>query len=136
MRPCWPNAPCSPRLQGGCLAPIAGLGQVEGEQLTLIGRVISHDGARLLEARQTAPSSQAEMLGWQVAEALLAQGAGDLVRLREEARSPARSDCKGARFFAIPSVFAAGQARSARELISSDSTGRIKRIVSHRRIVG
>ena len=67
------------RLEGGCLAPIAGLGQVEGEQLTLIGRVVSHDGARRLEARQTAPSSQAEMLGWQVAEALLAQGAGDLV---------------------------------------------------------
>ncbi len=68
------------RLQGGCLAPIAGLGQVEGGQLTLIGRVVSQDGARSLEARQTAPSSQAEALGLEVAEALLAQGAGELVR--------------------------------------------------------
>jgi hydroxymethylbilane synthase len=68
------------RLQGGCLAPIAGLGQVESGQLTLTGRVISHDGARLLEASQTAPSSQAEMLGLSVAEALLAQGAAELVQ--------------------------------------------------------
>lgn len=68
------------RLQGGCLAPIAGLGHVEGGQLTLSGRVLSHDGARRLEACQTAPSSQAEVLGLQVAEALLAQGAGELVR--------------------------------------------------------
>jgi hydroxymethylbilane synthase len=68
------------RLQGGCLAPIGGLGQVEGGQLTLLGRVISHDGAHLLEARQTAPTSQAEMLGLEVAEALLTQGAGEVVR--------------------------------------------------------
>jgi hydroxymethylbilane synthase len=68
------------RLQGGCLAPVAGLGQVEGERLTLIGRVLSHDGAQRLEARQTAASSQAEALGLEVAESLLAQGAGELVR--------------------------------------------------------
>ena len=42
--------------------------------------MLSHDGARGLEACQTAPSSQAEVLGLQVAEALLAQGAGELVR--------------------------------------------------------
>jgi hydroxymethylbilane synthase len=68
------------RLQGGCLAPVAGLAQVEGEQLTLLGRVLSQDGARRLEARQTAPPGQAESLGLAVAEALLAQGAGELVR--------------------------------------------------------
>jgi len=67
-------------LRGGCLAPIAALGCVAGEQLTLTGRVISHDGARLLEARQTAARPEAEILGWHVAEALLAQGAGDLIR--------------------------------------------------------
>jgi len=68
------------RLQGGCLAPVAGLGLVEEGRLTLIGRVLSQDGARRLEARQTAPTSQAEPLGLEVAEALLAQGAGELVR--------------------------------------------------------
>jgi len=67
-------------LRGGCLAPIAALGCVAGEQLTLTGRVISHDGAHLLEARRTAASPEAEILGLQVAEALLAQGAGDLIR--------------------------------------------------------
>jgi hydroxymethylbilane synthase len=68
------------RLQGGCLAPVAGLGHVEEGRLTLIGRVLSQDGVRRLEARQTAPSSQAEPLGLEVAEALLAQGADELVR--------------------------------------------------------
>jgi hydroxymethylbilane synthase len=71
-------------LRGGCLAPIAALGCVAGEQLTLTGRVISHDGARLLEARQTAARPEAEILGWHVAEALLAQGAGDLIRAARE----------------------------------------------------
>ena len=32
------------RLQGGCLAPVAGLGLVEEGRLTLIGRVLSQDG--------------------------------------------------------------------------------------------
>ena len=31
-------------LEGGCLAPVAALGRVEGERLTLTGRVIGHDG--------------------------------------------------------------------------------------------
>ena len=39
-------------LQGGCLAPVAALGRVEGDRLTLIGRVVGLDGARMLEARR------------------------------------------------------------------------------------
>ncbi len=66
-------------LQGGCSAPIAALGRVDGEQLTLIGRVIGRDGAAMLEASQTAAASDALQLGRQVAEALLAQGAGELI---------------------------------------------------------
>jgi hydroxymethylbilane synthase len=80
-------------LQGGCLAPIAALGFIEAEQLTLTGRVLSHDGLELLEARQTIKivlsllrtgagdegCGAAEQLGRQVAEALLARGAGKLI---------------------------------------------------------
>jgi hydroxymethylbilane synthase len=72
-------------LQGGCLAPIAALGRVDHEQLTLTGRVIGRDGVRMLEAAQTACCSEAELLGSHVAEALLAQGAGELIRAAREA---------------------------------------------------
>lgn len=66
-------------LQGGCLAPIAAIGSVEGDQLTLAGRVIGHDGNTLLDATQTAAASDALQLGRQVAEALLVQGAAGLI---------------------------------------------------------
>lgn len=90
-------------LQGGCLAPIAALGCVDGERLTLTGRVISHDGTERLEAtdhvvllaEQMAGqgavlelpasagglglASAAVQLGQRVSEVLLAQGAGDLI---------------------------------------------------------
>jgi hydroxymethylbilane synthase len=66
-------------LQGGCLAPIAALGRVDGERLTLIGRVIACDGSRLLETNRTAAASDARQLGRQVAESLLARGAAELI---------------------------------------------------------
>ena len=43
-------------LQGGCLAPVAALGRVEGDRLTLVGRVLSRDGARRIEAGEAAAS--------------------------------------------------------------------------------
>jgi len=71
-------------LEGGCLAPVAALGCAEGDQLTLTGRVIGHGGSRQVEATKTAPLSKAELLGRQVAEALLAQGAGALIHAARE----------------------------------------------------
>jgi hydroxymethylbilane synthase len=66
-------------LQGGCLAPVAGYGRMENDRLILTGRVISHDGARLLEATLAADVADAAALGRQVAEALLAEGAAGLI---------------------------------------------------------
>jgi hydroxymethylbilane synthase len=66
-------------LEGGCMAPVAGLGRVEGSQLTLTGRVISLDGTQVLEATQSAPAADAQALGCRVAEALLSDGAGGLI---------------------------------------------------------
>ncbi len=68
-------------LQGGCTAPIAALGRVENGQLTLMGRVIRLDGVKLLESRQTAPAAESQPLGRRVAESLLAQGAGEMIRM-------------------------------------------------------
>jgi hydroxymethylbilane synthase len=67
------------RLQGGCTAPVAALGRADGDQLTLIGRVVGLDGAKLLEARKTASSNESQSLGRHVAELLLGQGAGAIV---------------------------------------------------------
>jgi hydroxymethylbilane synthase len=71
-------------LQGGCLAPVAALGRVEADRLTLIGRVLSCDGARRIEAAASAPIAEADALGCHVADALLTQGAGELIRAARE----------------------------------------------------
>jgi hydroxymethylbilane synthase len=72
-------------LQGGCLAPVAALGRVDGDRLTLIGRVLSADGVRRIEAHETATLAEAVPLGRQVAELLLTQGAGELIQSARQA---------------------------------------------------
>jgi hydroxymethylbilane synthase len=66
-------------LEAGCLAPVAALGRVEGDRLSLIGRVLGRDGARRIEVAEAAAVGEAAALGRQVADALLAQGAGELI---------------------------------------------------------
>ena len=66
-------------LNGGCQVPIACYALLEGEQLWLRGLVGQPDGSQLLRAEARAASSDAEALGVQVAEALLAQGAADIL---------------------------------------------------------
>ena len=68
------------RLNGGCQVPIACYAVLEGEQLWLRGLVGQPDGGLLLQAENRAPAAQAEQLGVQVAEALLAQGAADILQ--------------------------------------------------------
>ena len=67
-------------LNGGCQVPIACYAVLEGEQLWLRGLVGQPDGGRLLRAEQRAPATVAERLGVEVAEALLQQGAADILR--------------------------------------------------------
>ena len=71
-------------LQGGCLAPVAALGRIEGDRLTLVGRVLSRDGARRIEAADSAAVGEAVVLGRHVADTLLTQGAGELIRAARE----------------------------------------------------
>ena len=60
------------RLQGGCIAPIAALGSVESGQLTLHGRILTLDGAKMYEQTITAsPADSPETIGIQLAESLL-----------------------------------------------------------------
>ncbi|NNJ18537.1 hydroxymethylbilane synthase [Pseudomonas putida CSV86] len=67
-------------LNGGCQVPIACYAVLEGDQLWLRGLVGEPAGGALLNAQGRAPRGDAETLGIQVAEALLAQGAGDILK--------------------------------------------------------
>ena len=68
------------RLNGGCQVPIACYAVLEGEQLWLRGLVGQPDGTVLLRAEGRAPAADAEALGVQVAEALLDQGAEQILQ--------------------------------------------------------
>lgn len=77
------------RLEGGCQTPIAGYATLHGDRLTLDGLVASVDGRRVIRARRTGKSSEAEVLGIAVAEALLAKGADQILKaIYEQAMSP------------------------------------------------
>ncbi|HEX2667027.1 MAG TPA: hydroxymethylbilane synthase [Gammaproteobacteria bacterium] len=67
-------------LSGSCNLPLAGHAALEGGMLSLTGRVGSPDGKRLLEAALSGPATEAESLGLKLAQALLAQGAGEVLR--------------------------------------------------------
>ena len=67
-------------LNGGCQVPIACYAVLEGEQLWLRGLVGEPSGGVLLSADARASRAAANELGVQVAEALLAQGAGDILK--------------------------------------------------------
>ena len=68
-------------LEGGCQVPIAGYATLQNGQLQIEGRVGSVDGQTILKAVQFGAPEQAEMLGEELAKALLAQGAGELFKV-------------------------------------------------------
>lgn len=67
-------------LEGGCQVPIAAFAQLQGDQLTVEGRVGEPTGQQLLVAIQQGHQDQAEALGVALAKDLLAQGAGELLK--------------------------------------------------------
>lgn len=73
-------------MKGGCNAPVGGHATVDGERLSLAGRVLSVDGTRMVEGGVEGACGEAEALGLQLAEELAARGGRDLV---EEARAQA-----------------------------------------------
>ncbi len=68
------------RLGGGCQVPIAGYAEITGQYLHIRGLIGYPDGTKILRAEATGDVSDAELLGTQVAEDLLAQGAGDILK--------------------------------------------------------
>ncbi len=67
-------------LEGGCQVPIAGFATLTDGTLSLEGRVGSADGQTLLCSRVRGTADEAEQLGVQLAQALLKQGAGELLK--------------------------------------------------------
>ncbi len=67
------------RLNGGCQVPIAGFAELRDGQLLMRGLVGSVDGLQMLTASGSHPASKAEILGHQIADELLAQGADTIL---------------------------------------------------------
>jgi hydroxymethylbilane synthase len=68
------------RLGGGCQVPIAAYAEIKQNKLMLQGLVAQVDGKKILHAQYEAALSDAETLGVTVADDLLSQGAGDILR--------------------------------------------------------
>ena len=67
-------------LSGSCNLPLAGYAELDGVMLMLRGRVASPDGKRLIAGSAQGPASAPEALGLRLAEDLLAQGAGEVLK--------------------------------------------------------
>ncbi|RUO32658.1 hydroxymethylbilane synthase [Aliidiomarina sanyensis] len=67
------------RLQGGCQVPIGAFAELHDGKIHLRGLVGDPDGARVVRDEIDGPAANFEDLGIQLAEKLLAQGAGDIL---------------------------------------------------------
>lgn len=66
-------------LSGGCLAPIAALATVQGEQLALRAVVLSPDGKQRLVAEVDGPADQPDAVGSEAAKRLRGDGAEAII---------------------------------------------------------
>lgn len=67
------------RLQGGCQVPIGGYAVLNGDELHLRALVGALDGSKIIRAEGKSAVKNAEVLGVQIAEQLLAQGADKIL---------------------------------------------------------
>lgn len=68
------------RLMGGCQVPIAGHAVLEGDELYIRALVGIPDGTRIVRGERRGPRSQAQAIGTAVADDLIRQGAGEILR--------------------------------------------------------
>ena len=69
------------RLQGGCQVPIGGYAEIlDDEMMELKGLVGAVDGSKLLFKALVGQTDNPEQLGYDVAEGLLAKGAGEILQ--------------------------------------------------------
>ena len=75
------------RLGASCVTPVAGHASLEGAELVMRALVVSEDGRRVLRQNGTARPADAMGLGRRLAEALLGQGASEIVALAPRERA-------------------------------------------------
>lgn len=68
------------RLEGGCSIPVFALATTDGEQVSLTGGLISLDGQQVLRQTYVAPVAEAEAVGHELAESILAQGGDEILQ--------------------------------------------------------
>jgi hydroxymethylbilane synthase len=73
-------------LGAGCHTPVAGYARAEAGALTLTGLVASLDGGKMIRSAVSGAAAAAEALGRQLAEELLARGAGGLLSAEDSGR--------------------------------------------------
>jgi len=66
-------------LAGSCQVPLGGFAEVQNGKLRMRGFVASPDGKRMVRAELTGEIADPETLGKRIADALLAQGAGEIL---------------------------------------------------------
>lgn len=66
-------------LAGSCQVPLGGFAEVQGDKLRMRGFVASPDGSKMLRAEQVGSVNAPEALGDAIADALLKQGAGEIL---------------------------------------------------------
>ncbi len=67
-------------LEGGCQVPIGSYAQIKGDTIELRGLVGAVDGSQIISDQVTGQLNQAEQLGLELAEKLLAQGADAILK--------------------------------------------------------
>lgn len=67
------------RLQGGCQVPIGSYSELEGDQIWLRALVGEPDGSKIVQGEIRGPIADAEALGTELANQLLAQGAKEIL---------------------------------------------------------
>jgi len=67
------------RLEGGCVVPVAALGRVAGDSLTLEALISDLEGKRYLRESTSGPSAGAEAMGTDLANRLLDRGGREIL---------------------------------------------------------
>ena len=66
-------------LGAGCLLPVAALAHVRGDLLTIVGLVANGAGSRIIKSQRSGDAAAPEAVGRSLGEAMIAQGALDLL---------------------------------------------------------
>lgn len=75
------------RLEAGCSAPLGAYAWLDGEELVLHAVVLTLDGSLQYDLEMRAPAAEPNRLGFRIADALLEQGASELMEDLRKVRS-------------------------------------------------